>query len=588
MPYKKYNSSNNAFAAFNLPIADTDVTCVLKWKFWRFPTSNFIMKATHVENGVVTGRENIYVTTRTGATCTGLIRAYEPVPTDDDATTNIQQALNFNAGDLCEVVISNEVIKDIQDSLFWKLDSNWGLRTWMLNSQNIWATNWSPNITVADTTWWINWAIITWTGIPGGTTILSFVANASAILSANFTGTTWTVSATVGYKQLSEYDATGAEVKRPIMTVSSLLATDLMEWIDPSTRTRKEAPLSVLQADITLASQPIGSVRDTTVLGAFWAWYTLMQTQAMVNTDIFTSRTAIGTARQWSAAWVIWTKMYVVWWDNSTSWAFTTNEEYDFTLNTWSTKAVLPWARSNSYHGVINGKFYIIWGTSDVSVGTSYQVHTYEYDPVGNAWATKASLAVAQWDWASGVYNGKLYIIGGINNAGTTLNTVQYYDPVWNAFTTGLTVIPNARRRCHNHGVTIGSKIYLPGGTDSGGTAQNTMYEYDAVGNSWATKTIIPSAISTWQFEVATVDGEARVISISGFNGSINITNVYEFSPTGNSWANRSTSAPAVRSSAIAAYDNEIYYISGYTSSIVTSHNKYTPYKNRYTYERTS
>lgn len=117
MPYKKYNSSNNAFAAFNLPIADTDLTCVLKWKFWRFPTSNFIMKATHVENGVVTGRENIYVATRSGATCTGLIRAYEPVPTDDDATTNIQQALNFSADDIVEVVVSSEFLKDMQNEI---------------------------------------------------------------------------------------------------------------------------------------------------------------------------------------------------------------------------------------------------------------------------------------------------------------------------------------------------------------------------------------------------------------------------------------------------------------------------------------
>lgn len=588
MPYKKYNSSNNAFAAFNLPIADTDVTCVLKWKFWRFPTSNFIMKATHVENGVVTGRENIYVTTRTGATCTGLIRAYEPVPTDDDATTNIQQALNFSADDLCEVVISNEVIKDIQDSLFWKLDSNWGLRTWMLNSQDIWATNWSPNITVADTTWWINWAIITWTGIPGGTTILSFVANASAILSANFTGTTWTVSATVGYKQLSEYDATGAEVKRPIMTVSSLLATDLMEWIDPSTRTRKEAPLSVLQANITLASQPIGSVRDTTVLGAFWAGYTLMQTQAMVNTDIFTSRTALGTGRQWASAGVIGTKMYVVWWDNSTSWAFTTNEEYDFTLNTWSTKAVLPAGRTLAYHGVVNGKFYIIWGNSDISSAATYQNTTYEYDPVWNAWATKTNMGTSQGDGASAVYNGRVYIMWWQNNSSTTLDTVQYYDVAGNSFTTGLAVVPTVRRRCHNHGTAIWTTIYLAGGTDSLWTAQNTMYAYNAVGNSWSTKTVIPSAIFVWQFELATIDGEVRVVSISWFNGSTNISNVYEYSPTGNSWANRSTSAPARRSSAIAAYNNEIYYVSGFTSVIVTTHDKYTPYKNRYTYERTS
>lgn len=129
MPYKKYNWANNAFATLAFPIADDDLTLVLAGKFGRMPTSNFIMKVTHTEGGVVTGREEIYVETRSGATCTGLIRAYEAVPTDDDATTNIQQALNFDAGDLCEVVISAEIIKDIQEEVDAKLAKAGWLRT---------------------------------------------------------------------------------------------------------------------------------------------------------------------------------------------------------------------------------------------------------------------------------------------------------------------------------------------------------------------------------------------------------------------------------------------------------------------------
>lgn len=118
MALKKYNSANNAIAAFNLPISDTDTTCVLKGNYWRFPTSNFIMKSTKIVSGVVTRRENIYVTTRSGATCTGLVRAYEPVPIDDGAATNIQQALSFDADDIVEVVVSREFLKDLQDNLW--------------------------------------------------------------------------------------------------------------------------------------------------------------------------------------------------------------------------------------------------------------------------------------------------------------------------------------------------------------------------------------------------------------------------------------------------------------------------------------
>ena len=64
-------------------------------------------------------------------------------------------------------------------------------------SQNITATNGSPNITVASTTGWVVGATIQGTGFAAGTKIVSFVANTSAVLSNNFTGTTGTVSVVV-------------------------------------------------------------------------------------------------------------------------------------------------------------------------------------------------------------------------------------------------------------------------------------------------------------------------------------------------------------------------------------------------------
>lgn len=150
MPFKKYNSANNAFATLAVPLSDTDTTMILKWKYSRMPTSNFIVKITKTVSWVVTARENIYVTTRTWTTCTWLSRAYEPVPIDDDATSNIQQALNFDTDDVVEVVISSSFIEDIQNMLKESInidDSN--LNTlfdgWFYDGDNL--TN-SPD-------WWV-------------------------------------------------------------------------------------------------------------------------------------------------------------------------------------------------------------------------------------------------------------------------------------------------------------------------------------------------------------------------------------------------------------------------------------------------
>ena len=64
-------------------------------------------------------------------------------------------------------------------------------------AQNITATNGSPNVTVASTAGWVVGATVQGTGFAAGTKIVSFVANTSAVLSNNFTGTTGTVSVIV-------------------------------------------------------------------------------------------------------------------------------------------------------------------------------------------------------------------------------------------------------------------------------------------------------------------------------------------------------------------------------------------------------
>lgn len=152
MPYKKYNSANNAFATLATPLADTDVTMVLQWKYGRMPTSNFIVKITKTVAWVVTARENVYVTTRSGATCTGLTRAYEPVPVDDNATSNIQQALNFATWDLVEVVISTEFAKDMQDAISWKVDTVAWLRTWFWVNKTVYVEPTTWNEVIKDST----------------------------------------------------------------------------------------------------------------------------------------------------------------------------------------------------------------------------------------------------------------------------------------------------------------------------------------------------------------------------------------------------------------------------------------------------
>ncbi len=118
MTYKKYQSANNAICELEVAISNTDMSLKATWPYNRFKTENFIIKVTERDvDGKIIARENMYVVSRTGDTFTIGERAYEAVPIDDDATTNTKTALEFNAWAVVEMVISEEVIKDIQEEI---------------------------------------------------------------------------------------------------------------------------------------------------------------------------------------------------------------------------------------------------------------------------------------------------------------------------------------------------------------------------------------------------------------------------------------------------------------------------------------
>lgn len=51
-----------------------------------------------------------------------------------------------------------------------------------------------------------------------------------------------------------------------------------------------------------------------------------------------------------------------------------------------------------------------------------------EYDPANNTWTTKASMSTARVGPAAAAVNGKIYAIGGYDNTGNPVATVEEYD----------------------------------------------------------------------------------------------------------------------------------------------------------------
>lgn len=185
-----------------------------------------------------------------------------------------------------------------------------------------------------------------------------------------------------------------------------------------------------------------------------------------------------------------------------------TNEEYDPSTNTWSSKAVMPVARSDFAVAVVQNKIYCIGGM----VGWENLPVNEVYDPAKNSWETKASLPTPEEGMQANVVNGKIYVIGGGAN--------YVYNPAVNNWTamTSMQNTPNGTQSS----CVYGNKIYVVGSP--------CIQIYNPENDSWTTGIQIP-VVLTQPIAVATsgLDTPARIYV---FEQGILAT----FNPQTNSW----------------------------------------------------
>jgi len=87
--------------------------------------------------------------------------------------------------------------------------------------------------------------------------------------------------------------------------------------------------------------------------------------------------------------------------------------------------------------------------------------------------------------------DGKIYVVGGFNNAGVVARTVEAYDP---ALRTWSTVAPFPRVLHHANTAAVGGKLYVVGMLVDGlFTANGEVYVYDPASNTWSMKPPLPA-----------------------------------------------------------------------------------------------
>lgn len=159
---------------------------------------------------------------------------------------------------------------------------------------------------------------------------------------------------------------------------------------------------------------------------------------------------------------------------------------YSYDSNTWSTGPALPSYPIGQFSTTYNNTILVFggwWG--------SYQSTVYQYSE-GSGWSTKSPLPTPRAHGTAAVYNGHVYVIGGIGGQSgqqLPLNVVEMYDPASNSWTTKAPLPTPLGYLGWSGTPEIGGIIYIASGT--------TSYGYNPDSNTWQAYTSLPFPAGT-------------------------------------------------------------------------------------------
>jgi N-acetylneuraminic acid mutarotase len=168
----------------------------------------------------------------------------------------------------------------------------------------------------------------------------------------------------------------------------------------------------------------------------------------------------------------------------------------------------MPAAGGCGASGTIGGKLYAFSGCGP-DVGITKRLD--RYDPSTNKWTALAAPASFHFYPAGGaVVNGKFYLVGGSTNTTMPLvlsRTLEAYDPGTGAWTT-LAQAPTARYT--GTAVGLNGQLYVFGGEDASGASFSTVEVYTPSTNTWRTLSSMPT--SRGLPAAAVINGQAYVV----------------------------------------------------------------------------
>jgi len=236
---------------------------------------------------------------------------------------------------------------------------------------------------------------------------------------------------------------------------------------------------------------------------------------------------------------------------------------YDPATNQWNQRAPLPTPRSTAGAAAIDGKLYVFGGCGknsegnlDCRIAVSNVLEVY--DPATNTWTSKAPMPTARSQTASAVINGKLYVAGGTGNCGTCalFKMLEVYDPQTDTWDTTKAPLPTGQAA--GGGVALDGKFYVLGGAQT----QAQVYDkkqylavYDPLTDRWTNKSQLP----TLQKVAGLAAVHDKLFVIGGLTAVGDSKAVESYDPRTDRWASEPPLPAAIEFPQPVVIDGTIY-----------------------------
>jgi N-acetylneuraminic acid mutarotase len=185
----------------------------------------------------------------------------------------------------------------------------------------------------------------------------------------------------------------------------------------------------------------------------------------------------------------------------------------------------------------------------------------------GGTWQTRASMPLSRQELATGILNGKLYVLGGYYLGFMSTATVQVYDPTTDTWTFAhpLPYVVN-----HNAAAVAGGNLY------SFGAGRGETFVYNPNNNSWSSRASSHYVHS----DTAAVGVINNKIYVAGGTGTPSQRELEVYDPVTNTWAVKAPMRVSRNHTAGGVIDGKFYVVGGRTGFSTDALEAYSPQTN--------